>query len=76
MYEQKESQDDFDSEYIEVDGSLMINMAFMPLYMWEMWDVTPVTDGHSDGRTVESSAVFSLSWIRNFFAFTHSDQYA
>ena len=24
-------------------GPLMINMAFMPLYMWEMWDVTPVT---------------------------------
>ena len=24
---------DFDSEYIGVDGSLMINMAFMPLYM-------------------------------------------
>ena len=39
----------------------MINMAFMPLYMWEMWDVTPVTNG----RTVESNAVFSLSWIRN-----------
>ena len=32
----------------------MINMAFMPLYMWEMRDVTPVTYG----RTVESSAVF------------------
>ena len=45
-------------------GPLMINMAFMPLYMWEIWDVTPVTDGHTDGRTVESSAVFSLSWIR------------
>ena len=45
-------------------GPLMINMAFMPLYMWEMWDVTPVTHGHTDGRTVESSAVFSLSWIR------------
>ena len=41
-------------------GPLMINMAFMPLYMWEMWDVTPVTDG----RTVESSAVFCLSRIR------------
>ena len=44
---------------------LMINMAFMPLYMWEMWDVTPVTDEHTDTRTVESRAVFSLSWIRN-----------
>ena len=42
----------------------MINMAFMPLYMWEMWDVTPVTDGHTNGQW-ESSAVFSLSWIRN-----------
>ena len=26
----------------------MINMAFMPLYMWEMWDVTPVTHRHTD----------------------------
>ena len=38
----------------------MISMAVMPLYMWQMWDVTPVT--HE--RTVESRAVFSLSWIR------------
>ena len=44
-------------------GPLMINMAFMPLYMWEMWDVTPVTDGHTDGQ-LESRAVFSLNWIR------------
>ena len=36
----------------------------MPLYMWEMWDVTPVTDEHTNGQW-ESSAVFSLSWIRN-----------
>ena len=36
----------------------------MPLYMWEMWDVTPVTHEHTDGRTVESRAVFSWSWIR------------
>ena len=42
----------------------MINMAFMPLYMWEMWDVTPVTHERMDERTVESRAVFSLSWIR------------
>ena len=41
-------------------GPLMINMAFMPLYKWEMWDVTPVTDGQ-----VESRAVLSLNWIRN-----------
>ena len=31
-------------------GPLMINMAFMPLYMWEMWDVTPVTHRHTDGE--------------------------
>ena len=37
----------------------------MPLYMWEMWDVTPVTNGRTDARKVESRAVFSLSWIRN-----------
>ena len=46
-------------------GPLMINMAFMPLYMREMRDVTPRTDGQTDGRTVESSAVFCLSRIRN-----------
>ena len=46
-------------------GPLMINMAFMPLYMWEMWDVMPVTDGHMDARSVESRAVFCLSWLRN-----------
>ena len=45
----------------------MINMAFMPVYMWEMWDVTPVTyirtDGRTDGRKVENRAVFC--WTRN-----------
>ena len=46
-------------------GPLMINMAFMPLYMREMRNVTPRTDGQTDGRTVESSAVFCLSRIRN-----------
>ena len=45
-------------------GPLMIKMAFMPLYMWEMWDVTPVTHERTDTRTVESRAVFSLNWIR------------
>ena len=50
-------------------GPLMINMAFMPLYMWEMWDVTPVTDG----RKVESSAVISLSWIRNTEILQHEN---
>ena len=44
-------------------GPLMINMAYMPLYMWEMWYVTPVT--HTHGRAVESRAVFCLSRIRN-----------
>ena len=35
----------------------MINMAFMPLYMWEMWDVTPVTDGrtHEQWKVVQYS---------------------
>ena len=47
----------------------MINRACMPLYMWEMWDVTPVTHEHTDGRTVESRAVFSWSWIRNNVSF-------
>ena len=27
---------------------LMINIAFVPLYMPEMCDVTPVTDGRTD----------------------------
>ena len=31
-------------------GPLMIDMAFMPFYMWEMWDVTPVTDGRTVGK--------------------------
>ena len=44
-------------------GPLMFNMAFMPLYMWEMWDVA--CDERTDARKVESRAVFSLSWIRN-----------
>ena len=64
-------------------GPLMINMAFMPLYMWEMWDVTPVTHEHTDGRTVESRAVFSWSWIRKISpsgqsalqTFFHRNQY-
>ena len=47
-------------------GPLMINMAFMPLYMWGMWDVTCVTHGRTGERTLTSRAVFSLSWIRNF----------
>ena len=29
---------------------LMINMAFMPLYMLEMRDITPVTHGQTDGQ--------------------------
>ena len=42
-------------------GPLMINMAFMPLYMWEMWDVTPVTHGHTDSRKVEQYSVWTES---------------
>ena len=49
----------------------MINMAVTPLYMWEMWDVTPVTHERTDERTVESRAVFSLSWIRNYSYYWH-----
>ena len=35
----------------------MINMAFMPLYMWEMWDVTPVTNTrtHEQWKVVQYS---------------------
>ena len=43
----------------------MINMAFMPLYMWEMWDVTPVTHGrtheHTDSRKVVQYSVWAES---------------
>ena len=28
----------------------MVYMVFMPLYMWEMWDLTPVTHGRTDGQ--------------------------
>ena len=42
-------------------GPLMINMAFMPLYMWEMWDVTPVTDEHTDSRKVVQYSVWTES---------------
>ena len=31
-------------------GPLMIYMAFLPLYMWKMWDVTPVTHTQMDGQ--------------------------
>ena len=42
----------------------MINMAFMPLYMWEMWDVTPVTDEHTDSRKVVQYSVWTESAIQ------------
>ena len=46
-------------------GPLMINMALMPLYMWEMWDVTPVTDGRTDKQwKVEQYSVWAESAIR------------
>ena len=41
----------------------MINMAFMPLYMSEMWDVTPVTDGRTDSGKVEHYSVWTESAI-------------
>ena len=43
-------------------GPLMINMAFMP-YMRNVR--CHACDTHTHGRTVESSAVFCLSRIRN-----------
>ena len=50
----------------------MINMAFMPLYMWEMWDVTPVTDEHTDSRKVEQYSVWTESAIWDV---THMDRH-
>ena len=44
-------------------GPLMINMAFMPLYMWEMWDVTPVTNTRTDSRKVGQYSVWPESAI-------------
>ena len=45
-------------------GPLMINMAFMPLYMWEMWDVKPVTHERTDGQwKVEQYSVWAESAI-------------
>ena len=42
----------------------MINMAFMPLYMWEMWDVTPVTNGRTHEQwKVEQYSVWAESAI-------------
>ena len=39
----------------------MTNMAFMPLYMWEMWDVTPVTNTRTDSRKVGQYSVWTES---------------
>ena len=41
----------------------MINMASMPLHMWEMWDATPVTDGRTDSRKVVQYSVWTESAI-------------
>ena len=47
-------------------GPLMINMAFMLLYMWEMWDVTPVTHEHTDEQwKVVQYSVWTESAIRS-----------
>ena len=53
----------------------MINMAFMPLYMWEMWDVTPVTHEHTNTRTheqwkVEQYSVWAESAINQVIILT------
>ena len=48
-------------------GPLMTNMAFMPLYMWEMWDVTLVTDGRTDAqRKVGQYSVWTESAITKY----------
>ena len=45
-------------------GPLMIDMAFMPLHMWEMWDVTPVTHTRTHGQwKVEQYSVWAESAI-------------
>ena len=52
-------------------GPLMINMAFMPLYMWEMWDVTPVTDEHTDEQwKVEQYSVWAESAIIKYVGYS------
>ena len=46
----------------------MINMAFMPLYMWEMWDVSPVTHTRTHGQwKVEQYSVWAESAITTWF---------
>ena len=50
-------------------GPLMINMAFMPLYMWEMWNVTSVTHGRTDKQwKVEQYSVWAESAIQELTA--------
>ena len=55
----------------------MINMAFMPLYMWEMWDVTPVTHGrtheHTDSGKVVQYSVWAESAISSYELPTSSE---
>ena len=41
----------------------MINMAFMPLYMWKMWDVTPVHTPTHRQLKVEQYSVWAESAI-------------
>ena len=46
-----------------VQGPPMFNMAFIPLYMWEMWDVTPVTDTQTDSGKVVQYSVWAESAV-------------
>ena len=44
-------------------GPLMIKMALSPLYMWEMWGVTPVTDTRTNRWKVVQYSVWAESAI-------------
>ena len=46
----------------------MINMAFMPLYMWEKWDVTHVTNARTDSGKVEQYSVWAESATRKHYS--------
>ena len=56
-------------------GTLMINMALMPLYMWELWDVTPAdwqTDGANKNLPITFNEGQHLQFLRYFFRHVYS----
>ena len=61
-----DSQDDFDSEYIGLDGSPDVPMSpwYLCPYICEKCEMSRLWHTHT--RTVESRAVFCLSKIRNY----------